>query len=166
MRLNCWCLVFLIPAYGLADDERHLQDEISICRGEESPAERLECYDQIQVPGPEIPAPAMIPGKESASQAQPAAAGVEVTPAEQFGKPRPAPVAELSEITAVIAVVARNDAGQVRVKLENGQVWRQIDHARLNLKAGDTVAIKAASLGSFLMSLEGGSRVIRVKRID
>ncbi|MCH8117204.1 MAG: hypothetical protein IIA78_03680 [Proteobacteria bacterium] len=56
--------------------------------------------------------------------------------------------------------------GRLRLTLDNGQVWRQLDSRSLQLKENSVVLIRAASLGSFLLEKLPGSRSIRVKRID
>jgi hypothetical protein len=52
------------------------------------------------------------------------------------------------------------------VVLDNGQTWRQLDNKALHLDSGETVVIRKASLGSYQLEKESGSRRIRVKRLN
>ncbi|HYG27720.1 MAG TPA: hypothetical protein VD906_12525 [Caulobacteraceae bacterium] len=55
--------------------------------------------------------------------------------------------------------------GQWAMELDSGAVWRQIDQERLlrRPKAGTSVEIRSAAMGSFLMNVDG-QRAIRVRR--
>lgn len=50
-------------------------------------------------------------------------------------------------------------------RLADGSVWRQIDSERVGFqnRPGETVRVRKASLGSFLLTV-GGSRAVRVRR--
>ena len=52
------------------------------------------------------------------------------------------------------------------VTLDNGHIWRQLDNRPMPLKSGETVIVREASLGSFLMEKQSGSSSIRVKRVN
>ena len=56
--------------------------------------------------------------------------------------------------------------GKLRLTMENGQVWRQVDTTRLrNVGQGPwTAEIKKAALGSFMLTLNDG-RPVRVERV-
>ncbi|MCZ6503043.1 MAG: hypothetical protein O6945_11070, partial [Gammaproteobacteria bacterium] len=55
---------------------------------------------------------------------------------------------------------------KLTVTLDNGQIWRQLDNNPLPLKSGETVVVRAALLGSFLMEKQSGGVSIRVKRLN
>ena len=55
---------------------------------------------------------------------------------------------------------------KLTVTLDNGQVWRQLDNRPMHLKTGEAVVVREASLGSFLLEKQSGSRSIRVKRAN
>ncbi len=75
-------------------------------------------------------------------------------------------VERLKRLQATVAELRQTPSRKWIVTLSNDQVWAQTDTARLNLKAGDEVEIRAGSLGShYLRRLKGG-RQIPVKRID
>lgn len=60
--------------------------------------------------------------------------------------------------------------GMMIVVLENGQVWRQTDGAPLRLRddpANPNIArISRAALGSFMMTVNGSAKSIKVRRVD
>ncbi|MEL7041663.1 MAG: hypothetical protein AAGL90_09070 [Pseudomonadota bacterium] len=67
-----------------------------------------------------------------------------------------------------VSNISRLRSDKVRITLENGQVWDQIDtkRVRYSKKVGvESAEIRKASLGSFKMKLDGGTafRVTRVK---
>ncbi len=56
---------------------------------------------------------------------------------------------------------------KTRFRLQNGQVWEQVDTSRGDLKLVDpVVTIEPAALGSWLMRIEGYNQRIRVRRIQ
>ncbi|GIX32202.1 MAG: hypothetical protein KatS3mg125_0158 [Lysobacterales bacterium] len=56
---------------------------------------------------------------------------------------------------------------KTRFKLQNGQVWEQVDTSRGDLKLVDpVVTIEPAALGSWLMRIEDYNQRIRVRRIQ
>ena len=75
-------------------------------------------------------------------------------------------VEQIKQESVAVAAVKMSSSNKLTITLDNGQVWRQIDTTRLRLKVGDTVIIRAKSLGSFMLSKGSGSRSIRVKRVN
>jgi len=126
------------------------------------------------------PPPAASPPPVAASPPPRAAlppAGIPAAPppapapqAEQsFGlPPPPAPRPAARSMTAEVTWVSVLPQGVLRVRLANDQEWEGVDSssAEFPLRAGDSVTVKPASLGSFLMTgSESGHRSIRVRRI-
>ena len=75
--------------------------------------------------------------------------------------------ANLDAISEPVKSIATRQHGKLRVTLENGQVWDQIDTKQVyySRKRGvEAAEIKRASLGSFKMKLDGG-RAFRVTRV-
>lgn len=67
-------------------------------------------------------------------------------------------------ITEKVASVGRRPTGELVVTLANGQVWVQIDtNSQARVATGDTVTIKKASLGSYLLVTQSRAAV-RVRR--
>ena len=57
--------------------------------------------------------------------------------------------------------------GHTTFRLENGQVWRQIDGTEFSVKVNDPVVIiRKASLGSYRLRIEGYSTQTTVQRVD
>jgi hypothetical protein len=116
--------------------------EIARCAGRDDDAARLACYDGLFRATPKT-----------------AEAG--------FGLERRETRLDetLATIASPITQVERMRDGTVRVTLENGQVWRQVDGSRQALwRTGDRLLVERASLGSFLAAVEGSSRYVRVRR--
>ena len=75
---------------------------------------------------------------------------------------------EIDRVLIAVAEIERTRYGEVRVTLENGQVWEQTDGKRIQFSKRlgvDTATIKRASFGSFMMQLDAGAS-FRVKRIQ
>ena len=73
-----------------------------------------------------------------------------------------------SERVFAVASIDETLRGKLRVRLENGAVWEQTDSRKLRLSKRnppETVEIKEASLGSFMMVI-GNYPAIRVKRVE
>ena len=49
---------------------------------------------------------------------------------------------------------------------ENGQHWQQVERERFQVRVGQAVEVRRASLGSFFMKKVGTNRSTRVKRVD
>lgn len=147
-------------------------DAAERCAGLTDDRERLACYDgifrqPITVPG------AVAPGVPVASVA-PSPASVPSNPVDDFGLSEatkrardPEKAKQLPEsISARVVHVRKLPAGELLVTLENGQVWTQIGaDPRAKIAIGDTVTIKKASLGSYLLVTASriATRVRRVK---
>ena len=161
----------LAAAATLAADETHR------CASVGDDSARLRCYDAaFGKPSGE--------GASGARSAVPAAtvttapASVPSTPdtsvkaREEFGLSeaekrtrRQEPEARTDSITGQVAQLGRRPTGELVVSLADGQVWTQIESdTRARVKVGDTVTIRKASLGSYL--LVGPDRIaIRVHRV-
>ena len=75
-------------------------------------------------------------------------------------------IEQVEQIEATVTDVRESASNKLTVTLDNGQVWRQLDNKTLRLKNGEAVIVRKASLGSFLLEKESGSRSIRVKRLN
>ena len=70
---------------------------------------------------------------------------------------------ELNEVTLGVKSVRAGPYGKLRITLDNGQVWIQIDDKMLREKKADKALIRSAALGSYKMKLDDG-RTFRVRR--
>lgn len=128
-------------------------------------AARLACYDQA-FGGPDsnvAPSVAAVPSAAVATQAR-----------EEFGLSEAAKRARDPEkaretmpesISAVVAKVVRRPTGESIVTLENAQVWEQAEPGTtVLLKAGDSVTIRRAALGSYVL-VTPSRAAVRVRRV-
>lgn len=140
------------------------------CAGVSDDRARLACYDRIF--GKPAAAPA---GTGSAGTPAAATATAASSPQDDFGlteatkrarDPEKAKEQMPQSITEKVASVRRRPTGELVVTLENGKVWEQIEtETAAKVSAGDTVTIKKAALGSYLLVTPGkvATRVRRVK---
>jgi len=65
-------------------------------------------------------------------------------------------------------VSTRESAGRVVITLENGQVWRLTEAGELNAakRPPYKVNIRAAAMGSFILTVEGRNKGYRVRRVE
>jgi len=150
-------------------------------------AARLACYDQafgkaapepaaapVSAPAPTpTPTPATVAVAAAAATPASAPAKPAVAPTEDFGF-KPAEVERKKEVVEVKpeepnSISARVTAVETRqdkfiATLDNGQVWSQIElDTRVRLAAGDTVTLRRAIFGSYLLIGPQGVAT-RVKR--
>jgi len=182
MKYKAVCLFFcLLPVVAQGQSA-----DLSACRQIADVNSRVSCYDAIvdaqqtrteanqravrPANIPEQPATAIANG---ADNTQPASA---ITKQEEnlFGRSADASrellekevgVQSPDQIEAVIKETSATAYDKIIVELENGQVWQQIDSARLRLKVGDQVRIRSGRLGAYFLEKSSGSRAIRVQRV-
>lgn len=163
---TCWLACPAVYAGPGFDDCSRIVDD----------AERLACFDRVaQEPhagnrrstdsAPDAQSEAEEPASATASDENTTA----VAEAEFGVEPRMHSAekadSKLREIRATVISIDETKSGKRIFMLDNNQVWlEQSTSRRPQVKAGDSVRIKAASLGSY--KLFGGSRVsTRVERI-
>jgi hypothetical protein len=90
-------------------------------------------------------------------------------PTERFGKERAAPAAAASAVEAIEShIPGQFDGWEARalIELANGQVWQVTDNSSGTARlVNPKVKVTRGLLGSFFMSIEGESRVPRVRRV-
>jgi len=159
---------------------------LKACASIDAATERLTCYDQLAgrkasssaVTSATPRAAAVAPTPSSVTAAAAAAPGngtpaptlapqaLAPPPKEAFGLYRvehPAAPQGESSITGRIVSMATGANGRPTVALEAEGVW-ELDGPDLVLSKGDTITIKRAALGSYLMTTPSG-RMHRVKRL-
>jgi len=156
------------------------------CAAVAGDAARLACYDQAfgrpdsnSTPGgPAAPAAQATSASAIPAAAAPAVAMPSATAAaqarEEFGLSEAAKRARDPEkaremmpesIAAVVAKVVRRPTGESIVTLENEQVWEQAEPGTtVLLKAGDSVTIRKAALGSYVL-VTPSRAAVRVRRV-
>lgn len=176
LSATCFCAV---AASQLASGAG-LPQELIACRALTSAVARLDCYDQaIDSHDNSVSASENVPATAPAAAAATAPTAVE--PAEEisqealFGKnmvemqqsvQKATKTQEIDEIISIVTKVRESATGKAVIYLDNGQVWTQIDSARLRLSGYDKVSIRRASLGSYLLYKDGSKTSMRVKRIS
>lgn len=146
-------LFFAQPA--LRADETLLE-----CRQIETVAERVACYDDFvdsHLPTDSIQAD-VVPDARSLFGTSDADAKLLVETSLD--------IEQISEIEAIVTDVQKTATRKFIVSLDNGQTWRQLDGQRLSIMSGDAVIVRKASLGSYLLEKQSGSRSIRVTRLN
>jgi hypothetical protein len=136
------------------------------CTGVSDDRARLACYDGI------FSKPATA-GRDS-PPAVPAPAAAASSPQDDFGlsdtakrarDPEKAKELMPQSIAEKVASVGRRPTGELVVTLDNGQVWAQIEpNTMARLSAGDTVTIRKAALGSYLL-VTPNKLAVRVRRV-
>jgi hypothetical protein len=166
-----------------------VRNALAPCVRISSSADRLACYDKLAgrvsapkalaaapsaaAPAPAAPAPAApapaVPGAAASVAAAPAPAAAPTE--EDFGRSKVRKAAsagappEIKSITAKVAAFGRSPNRRTQVTLDNGQVWEFQDDPDQLLSIGDSVTIKRATLGSFI--LQTPTKLShRVSRID
>jgi hypothetical protein len=150
-----------VPSVHAAADAPSASD-LARCAAMSAADARLACYDALALSTPSSATAA------SAPSAPTAPAPDARSDAKTFGLPPPAPVAAPevpSQIRALVTQVyiGRPDGGSISVFLDNGQTWL-VESPELQLKVGDSVTIKRAALGSYIMTAPG-RRSYRVRRL-
>ncbi len=155
---------FATPAAAQENRAGALQ-RLTDCRKLTDAAQRLACYDQAvdSFDQAEAKGDIVVVDREQARTVRRQAFGFNMPSLSLFDRGE-APD-KVDTVTLTIESASRLPNGKWLLRLEGGQVWRQIDTAELNRlpKAGGTVTIKAASMGSYKLST-GGATTIRVHR--
>jgi hypothetical protein len=131
--------------------------DLARCAAISAPDERLACYDALA---------GLKPSRSPPAAAGPRRATGADGDAESFAPlrhPPPAAAEGPKQIKALIAEVSVDRLGNVLVSLDNGQSWTFNDPNAL-LRRGDTVTIRRAALGSFLLT--AGRHSYRAQRLQ
>lgn len=125
------------------------------CVAERDDMRRLACFDAEMARLAQLPSP---PTPEQKFGAR----GELARDMDRKATPDEPPLERLTATAAQIVTLA---GGELRVTLDNGQVWQQLATGeRFRLKVGDQVTIKPGVLGSYF--LEGPyRRSMKVKRL-
>ncbi|MFT6436151.1 MAG: hypothetical protein ACJAVI_004208 [Candidatus Azotimanducaceae bacterium] len=82
----------------------------------------------------------------------------------KFGLPDRGLSEDANYVEAVIVRVQTNAHRIDYLKLDNGQVWREVEDGRLRFKAGQKVRIEAGLLSSYKLKIVGKNLSVKVKR--
>lgn len=125
--------------------------------------QRLACYDSlfgkpVRPGAAQLPAPAVVTADPT-----PPAAAPRVAAPPPAKAPAPAPA---QPVTGRITAVSRLANDRFAITLDNGQVWTQLERdLSAEVSAGDTVQIRPAMLGSWMLETRGGVKTrVRLAR--
>jgi len=158
-------------AGGAPAEDTDMHNALAPCIGISNSADRLACYDKLagRVSAPKT-APSVAASAPAASVAAAPAPAAAPT-AEDFGLSKVQKAAssssppEIKSITAKVAGFGHSSNRRTQITLDNGQVWEYQDDPDSLLSIGDSVTIKRATLGSFIM-LTPAKLSHRVRRIN
>lgn len=138
---------------------------LSNCRTMSVTSERLSCFDRTALEletalrGGEL----LVVDRTQATAARRQAFGSTDAPADVLLPPRPQDRIDAIETTLTRATQAGD--GRWTFVLADGNTWTQVDtdRVRINNRAGETVRVRRAAMGSYLLVV-GHSGAVRVRR--
>ena len=144
-------------------------DELATCRAIQSDAERVACYDAIadgQVEEKIVEEVVAI--QATANEELPSAEEMFGQPPDDLNRESKDPDGsdEVDRVTATVTGVSLYKVDRVIVTLDNGQQWRQTSATTLRLSVDDKIEIRKGAIGSYRMTELGGSRAMKVRRVD
>ena len=145
-----------------------------VCMNIEDDAERLACYDAKteassgvpeapagqQVPAAAAPAPTQTPVREPDNNT---GTTIAADVPEDFGK-KESLDAPREYVEATIVEIATGGAIDY-LRLDNGQVWREVEDSHMRFKEGRKVTITEGILSSYDLKMEGYNKIVKVKRV-
>ena len=176
LALSAAILAACAAGGALADDPNGLTQ----CSSITNTAERLACYDKLagrapaksppSSPAAAAPAAAPVSAAPAASAPVPAGAsnandfGLSKVQKERADGAASSPPAQIKSIIVRVTGFRKGPSGRPRVLFDNGQTWEYEEDGDYLLAIGDSVTIRRASLGSFLL-VTPSKLVHRVRRI-
>lgn len=157
----------LIGAFGAAPalaDEPSL-DTVLACRAIEDPMERVACYDVAvgRLGEAQAAGEVTVMTRADVEKVQRDSFGFRIPSLPSFASRDSAGREQkLEEITEPVRSVS-GSGGRLRVTLESGAVWVQIDDKKIRPRNPQSAEISQAALGSYKMKLDGGL-AFRVRR--
>ncbi len=140
-------------------------DAVLACRVVADPSERVACYDaavdrleQAQAEG-EV----KVITRAEVEKVQRESFGFRIPSLPSFTGGKDSSD-ELERVTEAVKSVSGGN-GKLRIVLENGSVWQQIDDKNIRARNPESAEIFRATLGSYKMKLDGGL-AFRVRRED
>jgi hypothetical protein len=158
MKLRAFAFA-LLCAPALADEPAdRVPPELRTCASIQRNAERLACFDRAIA--------VLAAGKDGAAltAATPESSFGLVSRARETAAKAENEAGDLQSVQSTVKAFSRSADGSIVIHLDNGQSWRQLSGGDTLLKAGDSVTITRAALGSFQMSVPSG-RSTKVRRI-
>jgi hypothetical protein len=139
-------------------------DDVVACKSITDPLARLACYDEKVAALDEAAKKEdiILTDKAAVKEAKRGLFGFDVPKIRIFGNGE-----DVEEIEATVKSVSITRAGMVLMILEDGARWQQVDTKVLNRepRTGSVARIRKATMGSYLVSFDGGP-AIRMKRLN
>ncbi len=154
-----------------------VEQELLACAMKSDKLDRLICFDALAETvktsknnaGATSVAPviatATVPSVAASSSSPNTSAALPKSAEDEFGGNFKAEEKSLEKLYMEITSVKKDPYGALKVTFSNGQVWKQSDTRHYKLKAGETVYVEKAALGSFVLGSDTRNATIRVKRI-
>ena len=154
--LSTACLALLTTGHVTlqAQPTDALEVEVLRCSAVESPDARLACFDRAVEPF--VATAATTDATAEAAAEEP-----------DFGAEQLRNDEDADDLTTRLAGPFTGWDGDTVFRLENGQLWQQIDSSYLYSRAeSPRVTIRRAAFGSYLLQVEGIGRTVRVRRLE
>jgi hypothetical protein len=162
------------PVHAASPDPLAVQ--LKRCASLTEAGARLACYDALAGLAPSATTAAAAPspaagGSQARTSSSAAVAASAAPPAEEFGvhngplEVKRGPVRE-KRMLAVVSTVSNRGNGELVVRLDNGQVWVQLEPDKFPVKPGDHVEIDVGAFGSYVLWSPSNRRATKVDRID
>lgn len=170
------CSVALIALTGplaIAQDADPIStDAIYACAEIADDAERLSCYDETvgRFEAAEAAGEVTTISKAEIEEIREDSFGFSLPSIPRIVMPKlgGGNSSDIEQVTLAVADVERLRYDNLRVTLENGQVWEQTDGKRVQFSKRlgvESASIKRATFGSFMMKLDDGAS-FRAKRVQ
>lgn len=157
--------VFASSLAGTSLAQEASLDAVLACRSIADPAERVVCYDAAvgRLDEAQAQGEVKVITRAEVEKVQRESFGFSIPSLPSFGGGKDAGDG-LERVTEPVKSVSAS-GGKLRVVLENGSVWQQIDDKSIRARKAGSAEIYKASLGSYKMKLDGGL-AFRVRRED
>jgi hypothetical protein len=141
---------------------------VTDCRSISDPNARLACYDDAvaRLDQAESSGQVVVLDREAAKQVKRQAFGFSIPSISLFSKGDKEE--EVDRLTDTLKSARERADHRWVFELQSGAVWRQIDTNQFvnDPKPGDSVEIKRAALGSFMLKVNGRQPAVKVHRDD
>jgi len=151
---DCFILLAMGSVALHAQPTDALEVEVLRCSAIESPDSRLACFDRTIEPF--VATDVTTDGAAEAAAEEP-----------DFGAEQLINDEDADDLMTRLAGPFTGWDGDTVFRLENGQLWQQIDSSYLYSRAeSPRVTIRRAAFGSYLLQVEGIGRTVRVRRLE
>ncbi|NRD72301.1 hypothetical protein HQQ94_03400 [Shewanella sp. VB17] len=165
MRLH-WITAAAILAS--ANATAGIEQEISVCAKNTDKLDRLICYDALAKKSNTTDittlATSAVIETSTVKQQHPVTFSSNIE--NEFGQPKKTEIDTIEKIYLDITSLTKDQYGALKIKFSNGQIWKQTDGRNYKIAPEQTVFIKKAALGSFILGSDERNTTIRVKRLQ